>query len=54
MQEMQDTRVPSLGHKDPLEEGLATQFLYSCLENYMDRGALWATVHEMAESDTTE
>ena len=29
-------------------------FLYSCLENYVDREAQWATVHEMAESDMTE
>ena len=27
---------------------------YSCLGNPMDRGARWATVHRLAESDTTE
>ena len=27
---------------------------YSCLENPMDRGTWWATVHGVPESDTTE
>ena len=27
---------------------------YSCLENSIDRGAWWATVHEVTQSDTTE
>ena len=27
---------------------------YSCLENSMDRGAWWVTVHGVAESDMTE
>ena len=27
---------------------------YSCLENPMDRGARWATVHGVTELDTTE
>ena len=34
------------GHGNPLQ--------CSCLENPMDRGAWWATVHRDAESDTTE
>ena len=36
--------------EDPLQKGMAVQ--YSCLENPMDRGAWWATVHGVAkESD---
>ena len=27
---------------------------YSCWENHMDRGASWATVHRVSESDMTE
>ena len=27
---------------------------YSCLENPMDRGVRWATVHKVAESDVTK
>ena len=27
---------------------------YSCWENHMDRGAWWATVHRVSESDMTE
>ena len=34
------------GHGNPLQ--------YSCLENPMDRGAWWAIVHRITESDTTE
>ena len=39
-------RSPGEGNGNPLQ--------YSCLENPMDRGACWATVHGVAESDTTE
>ena len=39
MPEIQETRVQSLGQEDPLEEGMATHFQYSCLRNPMDRGA---------------
>ena len=45
--------VRSLGWEDPLEEGTATHSC-PCLENPMDRGAWRATVHRVAESDTTE
>ena len=27
---------------------------YSCLENPVDRGACWAALHEVAQSDMTE
>ena len=39
-------RSPGGGHGNPLQ--------YSCLENPMDRGAWWATVHGVKELDTTE
>ena len=38
-------RSPGEGNGNPLQ--------YSCLENPMDRGTWWATVHGVAESDTT-
>ena len=37
-------RSPGGGHDNP--------FQYSCLENLMDRGAGWATVHGVAKSWT--
>ena len=36
------------------EGGNGYIFQYSCLENPKNRGAWWATVHGVAESDTTE
>ena len=39
-------RWPGEGNGNPLQ--------YSCLENSTDRGAWWATVHGVAELDTTE
>ena len=37
-------RFPVGGHGNPLQ--------YSCLENPLDRGAWWATVHRVAKSQT--
>ena len=37
-------RFPGEGNGNPLQ--------YSCLENHMDRGAWWATVHEVSKSWT--
>ena len=37
-----------------LGEGNGNPLQYSCQENPKDRGAWWAAVHEVAESDTTE
>ena len=33
-------------------EGNGYPFQYSCLENFMDRGAWWAIVHRAAKSRT--
>ena len=37
-------RSPGGGHGNPLQ--------YSCLENFMDRGAWQATVHRVAKNQT--
>ena len=39
-------RSPEVGNDKPLQ--------YSGLENSTDRGAWWATVHVVTESDTTD
>ena len=49
---VQKTWVQSLGWEDPLEEGMASHSQYCRLENPMDRGAWWATVHGVAKSWT--
>ena len=42
--------IPGLGISP--EEGNGYPLQYSCLENSMDRGAWWATVHGVAKSQT--
>ena len=39
-------RSPGEGNGNPLQ--------YPCLENLMDRGAWWATVHGVADSNSNE
>ena len=41
---LESGRSPGVGHGNPLK--------YSCLENPMDRGTWWATVHRIAKSQT--
>ena len=50
---MRGTWIRSLGREDPLERGIATHSS-CCLENSKNRGAWWATVRGVAESDMTE
>ena len=49
---MQETWVQSLDWEDPLEKGMAIQSSILVMENPMDRGAWWATVHGVAKSQT--
>ena len=43
---------PGLGGEDPPGEGNGNPLQYSCLENPMDRGTWWATVHGVTKSQT--
>ena len=47
-------QIRSLGWEDPLEEGMASDSSILVWRIPMDRGAWRATVHKVAESDTTE
>ena len=44
--------IPGSGRSPGEQNG--NPFQYSFLENPMDRGNLWATIHGVTESDTTE
>ena len=49
---MQETWVQSLSWEDPLEEGMATHSSILTWRIPMDRGAWWATIHEVTKSPT--
>ena len=52
MPAMQETLVQFLDWEDPLEEGMATHSSILAWRIHMDRGALQATVHRVAKSQT--
>ena len=47
---MQETWIQSLGLGRSSGEGNGYPLHYFCLENSMDRGGWWATVHGVAKS----
>ena len=49
---VRETGVQSLDWEDNPGEGNGNPLQYSCLENPLDRGAWWATVHGFAKSQT--
>ena len=44
--------IPGVGRYPGEENGYPLK--YSCLENSMDRGVWWATVHRVTKTDMTE
>ena len=52
---MQELQIRFLGQENPLEKGMATLVQDIFLQNHMDKGAWWVTVHGVTKSlDTTE
>ena len=52
MQGTLETQVRSLGREDPLEKEMATHSSILAWRVPMDKGAWWATVHGVTESQT--
>ena len=52
MQELQETQIRPLGQRDSPGGGHANSLQCSFLENPMDRGAWWPTVHRVTKSRT--
>ena len=52
VQEPQETKVLSLGWKNPLEKGMATHSSILAWRILMDRAAWQTTVHGVAKSQT--
>ena len=48
--EREEGSIPGLGRSP--EAGNGNPLQYSCLENSMDRGSLWATVNKVAKCQT--
>ena len=49
---MEETWFRSLVWEDPLEESLATHSSILAWKNPVDRGAWWATIHRVRNSQT--
>ena len=47
---MQETQVPGSGGSP--QGGNGNPLQYSCLENPVDRGVWWATIHRVTKSQT--
>ena len=50
----QKMQIQTLGQEDPPEEGMATHSSIFAWRIPMDRGAWWAILHGITESDTAE
>ena len=50
---MQETQVQTLDWEDSPGGGHGNPLQHFCLENAMDTGASWATVHRVAEKSQT-